>query len=181
MSSRRFIYEGKYRQLIAPKLSPEHEDSILSVEAKYLPEDKITGLKRWLVNFSEELDLSDKVHLSANYYRVSDSKYFEEIARTNTDVKTLKSSLKYSYQNKEENLSLSVLTEDEQVVNSGTPEYTRALEGSASKTFNSDGKMPLQVDLVSTRFAHDTPLKNQAQELMEVLEFQENSTFNILK
>jgi LPS-assembly protein len=109
MSSRRFIYEGKYRQLIAPKMSPEHEDSILSIEAKYLPEDKITGLKRWLVNFSEELDLSDKVHLSANYYRVSDSKYFEEIARTNTDVKTLKSSLKYSYQNKEENLSLSFL------------------------------------------------------------------------
>jgi LPS-assembly protein len=159
MSSRRFIYEGKYRQLIAPKLSPEHEDSILSVEAKYLPEDKITGLKRWLVNFSEELDLSDKVHLSANYYRVSDSKYFEEIARTNTDVKTLKSSLKYSYQNKEENLSLSILTESEQVVNSGTPEYTRALEGSASKTFNSDGKIPLQADLVSTRFAHDTPSK----------------------
>jgi LPS-assembly protein len=125
---------------------PEHEDSILSVEAKYLPEDKITGLKRWLVNFSEELDLSDKVHLSANYYRVSDSKYFEEIARTNTDVKTLKSSLKYSYQNKEENLSLSLLTESEQVVNSGTPEYTRALEGSASKTFNSDGKIPLQAD-----------------------------------
>jgi LPS-assembly protein len=159
MSSRRFIYEGKYRQLIAPKLSPEHEDSILSVETKYLPEDKITGLKRWLVNFSEELDLSDKVHLSANYYRVSDSKYFEEIARTNTDVKTLKSSLKYSYQNKEENLSLSLLTESEQVVNSGTPEYTRALEGSASKTFNSDGKIPLQADLVSTRFAHDTPSK----------------------
>jgi LPS-assembly protein len=159
MSSRRFIYEGKYRQLIAPKLSPEHEDSILSVEARYLPEDKITGLKRWLVNFSEELDLSDKVHLSANYYRVSDKKYFEEIARTNTDLKTLKSSLKYSYQNKEENLALSILTEDEQVVNSGTPEYTRALEASASKTFNSDGKIPLQADLVSTRFAHDTPSK----------------------
>ena len=159
MSSRRFIYEGKYRQLIAPKLSPEHEDSILSVDARYLPEDKITGLKRWLVNFSEELDLSDKVHLSANYHRVSDSKYFEEIARTNTDLKTLKSSLKYSYQNKEKNLSLSLLTEDEQVVNSGTPEYTRPLEGSASKTFNSDGKIPLQVDIVSTRFAHDTSSK----------------------
>jgi LPS-assembly protein len=159
MSSRGMIYEGKYRQLIAPKLSPDHNNSILSLEAKYLPEDDISGLKRWLVNFSEELDLSDKVHLSANYYRVSDSKYFEEIARTNTHVKTLKSSLKYSYQNKEENISLSFLTEDEQVVNSGTPEYTRALEGSASKTFNSGGKIPLQVDLVSTRFAHDTPTK----------------------
>ncbi len=159
MSSRGMTYEGKYRQLIAPKLSPEHNDSILSLESKYLPEDEITGLKRWLVNFSEELDLSDKVHLSANYNRVSDSQYFEEIARTNTYVKTLKSSLKYSYQDKEENLSLSLLTEDEQVVNSGTPEYTRALEGSASKTFNSDGKMPFQVDLVITRFAHDTPTK----------------------
>ena len=159
MSSRGFVYEGKYRQLLAEKISSEHKDSIWSLEAKYLPEDKITNLKRWLINFSEELDLSDRAHLSASYYRVSDAKYFEEIARTNTDVKSLKSSLKYTYQNKEENLSLLLLTEDEQVVNSGTPEYTRALEGSASKTFNSDGKMPLKVDLVSTRFAHETTTK----------------------
>ena len=159
MSSRRFIYEGKYRQLIAPKISPDHEDSIYSIEAKYLPEDKITGLKRWLINFSEELDLSDKVHLSAKYHRVSDSKYFEEIARTNTDEKTLKSSLIYTYEDVEENLSINVLTEDEQVVNAGAPVYTRALEGSVSKTLNTDGKMPIQLNLVSTRFAHDTASK----------------------
>ena len=159
MSSRRFIYEGKYRQLIAPKISPDHKDSIYSIEAKYLPEDKITGLKRWLVNFSEELDLSEKIHLSANYYRVSDSKYFEEVDRTNTDTKTLKSSLKYSFTDKDENLSISLLTEDEQVVNAGTPNYTKAIEGSASKTINADSKMPIQLDLVSTRFAHDTVSK----------------------
>ena len=159
MSSRRFIYEGKYRQLIAPKISADHEESVYSIEAKYLPEDKITGLKRWLVNFSEELDLSDKIHLSAQYHRVSDAKYFEEIARTNTDIKTLKSSLKYSYKDKDNNLSLAVLTEDEQLVNAGTPSYTRALEGSVSKTLNADQKMPVQVDLVSTRFAHDTATK----------------------
>ncbi len=159
MSSRRFIYEGKYRQLIAPKISSNHEDSVYSIEAKYLPEDKITGLKRWLVNFSEELDLSDKIHLSAQYYRVSDPKYFEEIARTNTNVKTLKSSLKYSYEDTDQNLSLSVLTEDEQIVNAGTPVYTRALEGSVSKTLNADTKMPIQVDLASTRFTHDTATK----------------------
>ena len=159
MSSRRFIYEGKYRQLIAPKISADHEESVYSIEAKYLPEDKITGLKRWLVNFSEELDLSDKIHLSAQYHRVSDAKYFEEIARTNTDVKTLKSSLKYSYEDKDNNLSLAFLTEDEQLVNAGVPVYTRALEGSVSKTLNADQKMPIQVDLVSTRFAHDTATK----------------------
>ncbi|MDC0075017.1 LPS assembly protein LptD [Candidatus Thioglobus sp.] len=159
MSSRRFIYEGKYRQLIAPKISPDHKDSIYSIEAKYLPEDKITGLKRWLVNFSEELDLSEKIHLSANYYRVSDSKYFEEVDRSNTDSKTLKSSLKYSYIDSDQNLSLSLLTEDEQVVNAGTPNYTKALEGSASKTINAESKMPIQLDLVSTRFAHDADSK----------------------
>jgi LPS-assembly protein len=159
MSSRRFIYEGKYRQLIAPKISADHEDSIYSIEATYLPEDKITGLKRWLVNFSEELDLSDKIHLSAQYHRVSDAKYFEEIARTNTGVKTLKSSLKYSYEDKDNNLSLTVLTEDEQLVNAGIPTYTRALEGSISKTFNTDQKLPIQLDLVSSRFAHDTATK----------------------
>ena len=159
MSSRRFIYEGKYRQLIAPKISPDHKDSIYSIEAKYLPEDKITGLKRWLVNFSEELDLSEKIHLSANYYRVSDSKYFEEVDRTNTDTKTLKSSLKYSFTDKDENLSISLLTEDEQVVNAGIPNYTKAIEGSASKTINAVSKMPIQLDLVITRFAHDTVSK----------------------
>ena len=40
---------------IKPRVSPDRDDSIYSIEVKYLPEDKVTGLKRWLVNFSEEL------------------------------------------------------------------------------------------------------------------------------
>jgi len=159
MSSRRFIYEGKYRQLIAPKISPDHNDSIWSVEAKYLPEDKITSLKRWLINFTEEFDLNDKSNLSAQYYRVSDPKYFEEIARTNTDAKTLKSYLKFTYDDKDNSLIAKVLTEDEQVVNAGDPVYTKALEGSVSKTFNSNAKIPIKVGLISTKFAHDTKNK----------------------
>ena len=159
MSSRGSIYEGKYRQLIAPKVSPDHNDSIFSIEAKYLPEDKITGLKRWLINFSEELDLSEKSHISAKYNRVSDSKYFEEIDKNNTDATRLTSSLGYSYSDEEENLSANVFTEDEQIVNAGTPAYTRVIEGSVSKTLNIEQKMPIQVDLISTRFAHDTETK----------------------
>ena len=159
MSSRGLIYEGKYRQLIAPKISSDHEDSIYTIEAKYLPEDEITGLKRWLIDFSEELDLSKKTHLSAKYHRVSDSKYLEEIDKNNTDAASLKSSLKYSYIDSDQNLSLSLLTEDEQIVNTGTPGYTRAFEGSASKTITAVEKMPIQLDLVSTRFAHDTASK----------------------
>ena len=71
------------------KISPDHEDSIWTIEAKYLPEDKITSLKRWLVNFSKEMDINDKTHLSAQYYRVSDSEYFKEIDRTNTNLENI--------------------------------------------------------------------------------------------
>ena len=159
MSSRRFIYEGKYRQLIAPKISPDKEDSIWSIEAKYLPEDKITNLKRWLVNFSNELDLNNKTHLSAQFYRVSDSNYFEEIDRTNTSEKALKSSLEISFNDEESELSASLLTENEQVVNSGTASYTKAIEGSISKTLNAETKMPIQLDLVSTKFSHKNASK----------------------
>jgi len=160
MSSRGFIYEGEYRQLIAPKISPDHEASIWSIEAKYLPEDKITNLKRWLINFSEEMDINEKIHFSAQYSRVSDSEYFKEIARTNTDEKTLKSHIKLSYDDQENNLSAALLTEDEQVINAGVPVYTRALEGSISKTLNADTKMPIQASLVSTKFAHDKKSKS---------------------
>jgi LPS-assembly protein len=156
MSSRGYTYEGKYRQIIDSKNLNSNKLSNYSIEAKYLPKDKITGLKRWLINFSEKLYLSENSHLSANFNRVSDSQYFQQIARTNTNVESLISSLKYSYLNKQENLSLNVLTEDEQIVNSGAPSYTKSLEGSVSKTLNADGKMPIQLDLVSTRFAHET-------------------------
>ncbi|MDB4026321.1 LPS assembly protein LptD [Candidatus Thioglobus sp.] len=159
MSSRGFIYEGKYRQLIAPKISPDHEDSLWSIEAKYLPEDKITNLKRWLVNFSQEMTINDKTQLSAQYSRVSDSDYFKEVSRTNTDEKTLKSNIKLSYTDEENSLTAALLTEDEQVINAGVPVYTRALEGSVSKTLNADTKMPVQASLISTKFAHDTKSK----------------------
>ena len=93
MSSRGVIYEGKYRQLIAPRITEEKEDSLFELETKYLSDDKITNLNRWLIDTSIELDLSEKTHLSVQYYRVSDAKYFEEVARTNTNVKTLQSNI----------------------------------------------------------------------------------------
>jgi LPS-assembly protein len=105
------------------------------------------------------MDINEKIHFSAQYSRVSDSEYFKEIARTNTDEKTLKSHIKLSYDDQENNLSAALLTEDEQVINAGVPVYTRALEGSISKTLNADTKMPIQASLVSTKFAHDTKSK----------------------
>ena len=96
---------------------------------------KLLTLKRWLIKFFRRFDFNDKTHISAQYSRVSDSDYFKEIDRTNTDEKTLKSFIKLTYDDKDESLSLGLLTEDEQVVNAGVPVYTRALEASISKTF----------------------------------------------
>ena len=91
--------------------------------------------------------------------KVNKVKFFEEIDRQNTDVKNLKSFVKYSYKDTEDNLALHVLTENEQIVNAGTPDYTRSLEGSASKLLNTNSKMPIQLSIVSTRFNHDTSSK----------------------
>lgn len=159
MSSRGMIYEGKYRKLIAPKISPDNEDSIWSLETKFLQEDKINKLKRWLVDFSQKMDLSNQTHLSIQINRVSDPEYFQEIARTNTDVSSLMSHLEINHVNTNKNLKASFLTENEQIVNEGTPVYTIALEGTISKTFNKESKMPFQVDLLSTEFAHKTEAK----------------------
>ena len=159
MTSRGLIYESKYRQLIAPRITSEDEDLLWELETKYLADDKISNLKRWLIDTSIELDVSEKTHLSAQYYRVSDVEYFEEIARTNTSVKTLKSHLNFSFNDPNRHFSAAILTENEQPVNAGTSVYTKALEGSISKTFNADNKLPIQIDVVSTKFAHDTPGK----------------------
>jgi len=182
MSSRRFIYEGKYRQLIAPKLTPKSDISLFEIEAKYLPEDKMTSLKRWLFKFNEELDLSEKTHLSAQYYRVSDKKYFDQIDRTNTNLSTLESHIKLLYKDENNALSASILTEDLQVVNTGVPVYTRALEGSVSKTFKpNNGKMPVNVKLVSTKFAHKTKSKESGLRTYGDLSISRELNFNYPK
>jgi len=179
MSSRGFIYEGKYRQLLAPKLTPESDISLFEIEAKFLPKDKITSLKRWLINFGEELELSEKTHLSAQYYRVSDKKYFEEIDRTNTDEKTLKSHIKLSYIDTD--LSVSVLTEHQQVVNAGVPVYTKDIEVALTKVFNltkskkkiKNWKYPktsISTNLSSTKFSHETESKESGLRTNGVIE-----------
>ena len=157
MSSRRFIYEAKYRKMIAPKTTLDGKDSIWSIEAKYLPEDKVTSLKRWLVNFSLENELTNETHLSARYHRVSDLKYFEEISRTNTDLTRLESNLKLSYENKN-NLVAEVFMEKDQLVNSGEAEYTKALEFSIANTFQNTKIPKIKLDFIGTNFIHDNTL-----------------------
>jgi len=156
MSSRGVIYEGNYRKLIAPKKTPDGSDSIWSIETKYLPKDKITNLKRWLVNFSVEDDLTTNTHLSSKYHRVSDSNYFNEISRTNTDLTRLESNVKLSYDDKT-SLTADIFIEKDQLVNNGEPEYIKALETSISKSISQNKTKPrIKMDFIGTKFTHET-------------------------
>ena len=161
MSSRGSIIDNRYRQLLDRKLiGGEMKDSMFDIESEYLFSDDITKLKRWLVNTTTELDISDKTHISTKYNRVSDAEYFKEIKHSDTDLERLLSHLKITYNNQESHLNAELLTEDEQIVNSGTSKYTRAFETSISKSFNTNGSIPIQLDLVSTKFKHDIASKD---------------------
>ena len=159
MSSRGLIYEGKYRQLVAPKLSNKHKDSIFELEARLLHEDKIAKLKRWLLDTTLELDISKEINVDARYYRVSDLNYFADIARTNTNVDSLTSYVDLNFNFPKKNASAALYTEELQLVNDGAESYTRELEGSVTKTFNATNKVPIGVTLVSTNFVHRSPGK----------------------
>ena len=161
MSSRGSLIDNKYRQLLNRKITEDGiKDSMFEIESEYLTSDHITKQKRWLVNTTTELDIGDKTHISAHYNRTSDAEYFKEIKHSDTDLARLLSRLEITYEDPENNFSTALLTEDEQIVNVGTPAYTKALEGSISKTFNTENKLPVTVSLVSTKFAHDTPEKD---------------------
>ena len=68
-------------------------------EFKYLNNDYITNLNRWLVDTSVELVLSDKTHLSLRYNKTSDSEFFREVARDGNSDKRLNSHVKFTYNN----------------------------------------------------------------------------------
>jgi LPS-assembly protein len=161
IQSRGFLIDNRYQQLLDRKITEDGiKDSMFEIESEYLTSDHITKQKRWLVNTSVELDISDKMHISAHYNRTSDAEYFKEIKHSETDLGRLLSHLEITYEDPENNFSTALLTEDEQIVNAGTPAYTKAIEGSISKTFNTENKLPVTVSLVSTKFAHDTPGKD---------------------
>jgi len=154
MASRGLTYEGKYRQLVKPRILPDREDSILEIESKYLARDKITGLPRWLLYSSIDQDLTERLKISATYNRISDQTYFTDIERTAPVNLTLKSSLSLNYSNPENSFSASALTEHEQTI-TAAPGYQRALSLSTSKTFRAKKRQPITVNLSSTKFVHE--------------------------
>ena len=97
LSSRGAVYEGRYRQLIDPSKSQDH--GLFTFEFKYLFNDYITNLNRWLVDTTVELDLSDKTHFNLRYNRASDSEFLSQIARVGSADERLNSHVKFTYNN----------------------------------------------------------------------------------
>ncbi|MEC7596082.1 MAG: LPS assembly protein LptD [Pseudomonadota bacterium] len=161
LSSRGSVIEAKYRQLIDRKeTKDEIIDRTFEIESQYLFNDNIRKINRWLVDASTELDISNNIHLSARYNKVSDKNYFKEILHRNTDAERLNSHLKISYKYPKMNLKAEFLTEDEQIVNDGSSNYTRAIQASVSKRFNVEGAIPYGVSIITTKFKHDDANKD---------------------
>lgn len=154
MSNRGTIYEGTYRQLLSQ--SQDVDKNTLIIDGQYLSQDQISLTKRWLFNTSLELDINEKIHLSILSDRVSDKDYFKDIVHSNTSEKRLNSHIKLSFDNPKQYLNAHLLSDNEQIINAGTPDYTKDFEASVSKTINPNSNYPLQTNLVTTKFTHDT-------------------------
>ena len=154
MSNRGSIYEGTYRQLLTQ--NQDIKDNTLIIDGRYLSQDHVSQTKRWLFNTSLELDINEKIHLSVQTNRVSDKNYFKDITHGDTSDTRLNSHIKVSFDDPKRYLTAHLLSEDEQIINAGTPDYTKDFEVSISKTINPDSDYPLQTNLVTTKFTHDT-------------------------
>ncbi|BBB24225.1 LPS-assembly protein [Isorropodon fossajaponicum endosymbiont JTNG4] len=152
LSSRGSVLEGKYRQLITN--NNYLGDGHFEIEGHYLNKDKITNNRRWLLNSKLDLSLNAKTDLSIVTNRVSDSDYFKEIAHSNTSDSELQSHVNLSYQDQKQNLTMSLFSESEQLINNGSASYTRAPELSINKGYKGLGGRHVNLSLVSTKFTH---------------------------
>lgn len=166
LSSRGSVIEGKYRQLIAK--NDYWNNGRFEIEGHYLNEDDITNEKRWLLDSKLDISLNDKTDLNLTANRVSDANYFKDIAHDNTSTSALHSHIDLTYKDEDRNLDMALFAENEQLVNSGSSEYTRAPELSISKGFEGISGRNMDLSLVSTKFKHKdssntTGLRTHAQ------------------
>ena len=94
LSSRGTVIEGEYRQLLGKKTK---DDGLFQIKTNYLFKDKIKKTNRWLLDSSIELEVNNNVHLSVKYNKVSDSNYYKDVLKSQTEVERLKSYVKTEF------------------------------------------------------------------------------------
>ena len=174
-----FMYEGKYRQLFGRTIDKEGKeiDSNIEIETQYLSNDRTSNIDRWILESLIELDITDKIHLSAEYSRVSDKNYFKEVAYKDTNTSSLKSHAKLSFKDGSSHLNAHILKEHVQILHD-KPGYVRDLETYISKGFEwSEKRQSIYVDVVSTKFEHKTTGKESGTRTHGNIAFKKINSF----
>jgi len=150
LSTRGENLSAKYRQLI-------YENSLwqkgrLESELRYLDNDDISNEDRWLLDNKINLSLNQGANLTLINKRVSDKDYFKEIALEGTSKERLISSIDLNH--KSNLFNTNIYSEEEQVVNSASSNYTRSLEINLSKSINIDDDINIGLSNLYTDFNH---------------------------
>ena len=165
LSSRGEVLEGKYRQLIAQ--SDLWDQGRIEIEGHYLDNDEVSKNKRWLLKTDLNLSLNDKTALALNTHRVSDVNYFKEVAHNNTSADSLISTLTLTHQDPDQQLTMGLVSENEQLVNSGSAAYIKAPELTLNKRIDALEGREISLSLNSTKFTHasaiDTGVRTHVQ------------------
>jgi len=153
LSTRGENLTAKYRQLI-------YDNSLwqkgrLETEMRYLQNDDISNIDRWLLDNKLDLSLNSGAHLTLINNRVSDKDYFKDIALEGTSKERLISSIDLNHQG--DFVNANIYSEAEQVVNSASYNYTRNLEINLSKSINAEGGINLGLSNSYTDFNHKSP------------------------
>ena len=88
-----------------------------------------------------------------NFSSIGVNNYF---SNGNTTEERLLSHIKLDIEDSDRNLKIKILSENEQVVNTGAAKYSKTFEASVDKTFITKTWLPLDLNLVTTRFDHKT-------------------------
>ncbi|MDC9714208.1 MAG: LPS assembly protein LptD [Gammaproteobacteria bacterium] len=172
-STRGSVIEGKYRQLISAL-----NQGRVEIEGHYLNKDKISKEKRWLIDAKLDLSLNTNTELNIVSNRVSDKNYFKEITHSDTSKDSLQSSVNLSYKNKKTNINASIFSENEQLVNNGKAEYTRAPEVFINKKIIGLGNREVNFSMLSTKFKHKDTNEKTGTRTHAQAEFTRNITTN---
>ncbi|SMN14555.1 Outer membrane protein Imp, required for envelope biogenesis / Organic solvent tolerance protein precursor [uncultured Candidatus Thioglobus sp.] len=172
-STRGRVIEGKYRQLVSVL-----NRGRIEIEGHYLDKDKISKEKRWLIDAELDLSLNTNTELNIVSNRVSDKDYFKEIAHSGTSKDLLQSSVNLSYENKKTNINTSIFAENEQLVNNGKAEYTRAPKIFINKKVIGLGNREVNFSILSTKFKHQDASKETGTRTHAQAEFTRDITTN---
>jgi len=152
ISNRGNVLEGKYRQLLYDDSYIRNGD--MSLTLKYLDNDNLLNDRRWLFK-SQGNYKTDKAEITFDLNRVSDNLFHKQIELEGNSEERLISKIqtKMNFNG----LDMSVSSEDEQLINDGTSDYTKPFAFDLSKKFN--GSLNTNFGINYSKFAHNDSSK----------------------